>query len=127
MIPVRVEYVADGLTCGFTADMINGRALGARPVLPKWLRTHWIVTPATVRRILCSHRIPPPARSDATWRTFLGARAETPPATDLFHVEGVVTFKRRYVTFVIEIDSRRVHLLGITERPHRAAGHLIRA
>jgi len=75
------------------------------------------VAASTIRKILRTHRIPPPARRDEAWRTFLRAHAATLLATDLFHVDCALTLKRLYVAFMIEIDSRRVHLLDITEHP----------
>ena len=75
------------------------------------------VAASTIRRILRSHRIPPPAQRDEAWRTFLRAHAATLLATGLFHVDCAVTLERLCVAFVIEIDSGQVHLLGITEHP----------
>jgi hypothetical protein len=41
---------------------------------------------ATIRKILRSHRTPPPRSRDDTWRTFLRAHAETLLATDFWSV-----------------------------------------
>ncbi|MEU1630950.1 IS3 family transposase [Streptomyces sp. NPDC020096] len=62
----------------------------------------------TIRRILCSRRIPPSAARGERWRTFLRARAESIVAIDFFHVDCALSLTRLYVAFVIEHHSRRV-------------------
>jgi transposase InsO family protein len=78
------------------------------------------IAASTIRKILRSHRIPPPASRDDSWRTFLRSHAKTLLATDFFHVDCAVSLTRLYVFFVIELDARRAHLLGITEYPTAA-------
>jgi len=60
----------------------------------------------TIRKILRSHRIPPPAVRDDRWRAFLRAHAATILAVDFFHIDCAVSLTRLYVAFAIEHDTR---------------------
>ena len=78
------------------------------------------VAASTIRRIVRSHRIPPPRARDASWRAFIRAHADTLLACDFFHVECAVSLTRLYMFFVIELETRRVHVLGISGHPGAA-------
>ncbi len=75
------------------------------------------VSATSVRRIPRRHRIgPAPRRGGPSWSQFLRSQAGGLLATDFFTVE-TVGLTRLYVLFVIEVQQRAVHLMGITAHP----------
>ena len=75
------------------------------------------VSKGSVANVLRRNGLPPsPRRAGPTWNEFLRAQAKGVLATDFFTVDSVL-LRRYYVLFVIEVERRVVHLLGVTTNP----------
>jgi transposase InsO family protein len=77
---------------------------------------------STIAAILKAEGIPPSGERPTSWRTFLRAHWPALLAADFFTTEvwtarGLATY---YIVFIIELQSRRVHVAGLTRYPDEA-------
>src|SRR3989449_3492663 len=82
----------------------------------------YIISDQTVGNILQRHGVPPaPERkTTTTWKEFIRTHMDVLVATDFFTAEvwtlgGLVTY---YVLFFIHLESRKVHMAGVTPHPN---------
>ena len=96
--PVPCQNPAHNLSCCFTLDS-HAQPSG----LP--------VRGTGVRRAGAA-----PRRASPTWRQFLKAQASGILACDFMHVDTALLW-RLHVLFVMEVQTRAVHIVGVTAHP----------
>jgi hypothetical protein len=80
------------------------------------------VAATTIRPVLLGNGLrPAPRRASVTWRAFLRAQAAAIVAADFFTVE-TVRLTTLSILFSIELRTRRVRLVGVTDHPRALDG-----
>ena len=93
---------------------------GDQRIKGELLRLNVQVSATAIRTTLRRHGLDPaPRRAITTWRSFLRDQAAGIVACDFFTVESI-WLRRLYVLFFIELDTRRVHVAGVTANPDGA-------
>jgi transposase InsO family protein len=105
-----IRMATDNPTWGYTRIQGALKNLGHR------------VGRSTIARILRAESIPPGRQRPMAWRTFLEAHWTALVAADFFTTEvwtarGLVTY---YVAFLLEVQSRRIQVIGCTPHPNEA-------
>jgi putative transposase len=93
---------------------------GYQRIQGELLRLGVRISATAIRTTLHRHGFDPaPRRTTARWRAFLCQQAAGIVACDFFTVD-TVWLRRLYVLFFLELDTRRVHLAGVTANPNAA-------
>jgi putative transposase len=93
---------------------------GSQRIKGELLRLGVQVSATAIRTTLRRHRLDPaPRRTATSWRAFLRQQAAGIVACDFFTVD-TIWLRRLYVLFLIEPDTRRVYLAGVTANPDGA-------
>jgi len=74
------------------------------------------VSASSIRRVLRQQGLGTVPRQGPTWSEFLASQAHGALAMDFFTVD-TVSLKQLYVLFVIQLSTREVHILGVTDHP----------
>jgi transposase InsO family protein len=84
-----------------------------------------VICPNTVKRVLGDHGIEPAPKRQTTWKQFLSAHWDTLAATDFFSTEvwTLTGLRTVYTLFVIDLASRRIHIVGSTHCPNELFMH----
>jgi putative transposase len=92
-------------------------AWGCRRIQGELAGLGYRIAPSTIWAILTRSGVgPAPRRAGPTWTEFLTAQAKGILCCDFMHVD-TVGLTRIYVLFVLEVATRRVHILGATTNP----------
>jgi hypothetical protein len=90
---------------------------GYRRIHGELARLGYQIGASTVWKILHTVGLDPSSRrAGPTWAEFLHAQAHAILACDLFHID-TITLRRLYAFFVIEHNTRRLRILGVTAHP----------
>jgi hypothetical protein len=119
-LPAQPDWSAATEPRGAAADRPPGQgepALGYQRIKGELLRLGVRASATAIRTTLRRHGLDPaPRRPSSTWTAFLRQQAAGIVACDFFTAD-TVWLQRLYVLFFIELDTRRVHLAGVTANP----------